>query len=206
MSLRYFGFSLLLASVFSWGWMLLEPWLFPASQASAKVELASVQPATIIQPITQVLITGAVKKPGIYRVPKGLLVYDLIQRAGGLSADAEVNSALLSQKLPDRGEVRIPRAASSQTRSQGGVTARSSAKSTTRRKPKKKNKHLAPKSITLNTATLAQLDTLPGVGPKLAQRIIDYRNQHGAFASLDQLRKVAGIGQKRFDELKGYLK
>ena len=213
MSLRYFGLSLLLAGVFSWGWTLIEPWLFPASEARTQVELGSVQPATIIQPQAQVLITGAVKTPGIYRVPKGLLVYDLIQRAGGLTPDADVAPSLLAKALPDGGEVHIPRAIPN-VGSQNQASEHSSAgagsgddKTVSSRHKNKKNKKKGPLSpITLNTATVAQLDTLPGVGPKLAARIVAYRQEHGPFARIEDLRKVSGMGGKRFEDIKGYLR
>jgi competence protein ComEA len=213
MSLRYFGFSLLLAGVFSWGWTLIEPWLFPASEARTQVELGAVQPATIIQPQAQVLITGAVKTPGIYRVPKGLLVYDLIQRAGGLTPDADVAPGLLAKALPDGGEVHIPRAiphVGEQNRASEPSSAgagSSDDKTVSSRHKNKKNKKKGPLTpITLNTATVAQLDTLPGVGPKLAARIVAYRQEHGPFARIEDLRKVSGMGGKRFEDIKGYLR
>lgn len=213
MSLRYFGFSLLLAGFFSWGWTLLEPWIFPASQAHTQVALASVQPAAIIQPQAQVLITGAIKTPGIYRVPKGLLVYDLIQRAGGLTPDAEVAPTLLAKPLPDGGEVHIPRALSNNRApaavQEGDDAGSASEKAPSRQTKNKKNKQKAKgplTPITLNTATVAQLDTLPGVGPKLAARIVAYRQKNGPFAKIEDLRQVSGMGGKRFETIKGYLR
>lgn len=206
MSGRWLLFSFLMAASFSTGWMLLEPVLFPASEAREKVELARVQPAAVIQPQVQVLITGAVKQPGLYKIPRGALVYDLIQRAGGLTSDAEVAQAQLAQVVPERGEVRIARALSPSVppveAHESEPVAPPEKKS---RRKKNKSSQARLERIDLNRATLEQLDQLPGVGPKMAERILALRQQKGRFLSLEELKEVKGIGDRRFEELRRYL-
>jgi competence protein ComEA len=196
MSWRLLGLSLSSAVLFSWGWIHLEPLLFPVSEA--KVQLAAVQPATIIQPRAQVLITGGVKHPGIYHLPKGALIYDLVQQAGGLSATAHIPAALLSQVIPERGEVKIPELRQPE--------AQEDQPRKPTRKRKKQKSTLSDHSLELNRATLAELDQLPGVGPKMAERIIAWRTEHGGFQQIEDLRKVKGIGAKRWQELRRYLR
>jgi competence protein ComEA len=124
-------------------------------------------------------VSGQVVRPGLVRLPPGSRVADAIQAAGGPLAGVDLSGLNLARKLND-GEliaVGIPAPAA------GGVAG-------------------APAKINLNTATLAELDTLPGVGPVLAQRIIDHRGKRGPFRSVDDLRQVDGIGEETFARLK----
>ncbi|PIQ24347.1 hypothetical protein COW36_24150 [bacterium (Candidatus Blackallbacteria) CG17_big_fil_post_rev_8_21_14_2_50_48_46] len=206
---RWFLLSLLTATFIAFGWIWIEPWFFPASEAHEKTELASVQPATVLQPGTQVLISGAIKKPGLYRIPKGSLVYDLIQIAGGLTPEAEVSQKLLETRVPEQGEVKIPAAQppAPSAETSADEPAPKSRKKTTRNRHKASSSQASPvRKLDLNRATAAELESLPGVGPKMAQRILAWRKAHGEFSSVDELTQVKGIGKKRLKELRRYFK
>ncbi|MEV4412608.1 ComEA family DNA-binding protein [Catellatospora sp. NPDC049609] len=133
-----------------------------------------------------VAVTGRVRKPGLVRLPPGARVADAIEAAGGVLPDTDLSAVNLARKVTD-GEliaVAVP-----------GLPAAGAAGDTG-------NGAAAGGPVNLNTATLAQLDALPGVGPVLAQRILDYRARHGEFRSVGDLRQVEGIGESKFAQLK----
>lgn len=130
-------------------------------------------------------VIGKVRHPGIVRLPDGSRVYDAIRAAGGLKPHAGTKGLNLARKLVDGEQVAV------------GVSGSSGASppvaGTTGPAPGAK--------VDLNTATLEQLDELPGVGPVLAQRILDYRTKNGRFTSVNQLQDVSGIGPARYADL-----
>jgi competence protein ComEA len=138
-----------------------------------------------------VQVAGEVARPGVYRVPAGSRVTDAVARAGGLTRRADQAGVNLVARVQDGQQVIVPRhgAAGAATALGGGAAAGTAGAAAT-----------GP--ISLSSATAAQLDTLDGIGPTLAQRIVDYRQSHGGFSSVDQLRQVEGIGEKRFASLK----
>jgi competence protein ComEA len=140
-----------------------------------------------------VAVTGKVRRPGVVTLPAGARVIDALRAAGGPLPGADLALLNLARKLGD-GElvvVGIPGAVDAAAGSDGGSggTGTGAAGS-------------AAGQVDLNTATLEQLDGLPGVGPVLAQRILDWRAQHGRFASIDQLQEVPGIGDAKFGQLR----
>ena len=147
------------------------------------------------EPLEQDLITvdvkGAVKSPGIYDLPVGSRVNDAVQKAGGLTEQADSKSLNLAQKVSDEALVYVPtkgeEAASQQT---GSGTASSTNKE---------------KKINLNKASLEELKQVKGLGGKRAQDIIDHREANGKFKSVDELKKVSGIGAKTIEKLKDYV-
>jgi len=137
-----------------------------------------------------VQVAGEVARPGVYRVPAGARVNEAVQRAGGLTRRADQAGVNLVARVQDGQQVIVPRrgaagAAVASAGSGGGGGGGSSG---------------GP--VSLSSATVAQLDGLDGIGPTLAQRIVDYRQAHGGFRSVDQLRDVSGIGDKRFEALR----
>lgn len=137
-------------------------------------------------------ITGAVKKPGIYNFKKGAVVEDLIKSADGLSDQIDkeklASSINRAEVLSDGQKVAIPILSSTQI---AGASTSSSGQS----------QNIAGK-VNINTASLAQLDTLPGIGPAYAQRITDYRNANNGFKSIEEIKNIKGIGDKTFEKLK----
>jgi competence protein ComEA len=132
-------------------------------------------------------VAGAVRRPGLYRLPQGSRIADAVARAGGATGKAALDGVNLAAPLADGEQVvvpaRIPGAASTAASSVSG----------------------APSSgpVSLSTATAEQLDALPGIGPVTAQKIVDYRTQHGAFHSVDELDAISGIGPAKLDQLRG---
>jgi len=136
-------------------------------------------------------IEGQVASPGVYELNEGARVNDLIQLAGGLTEDAN-RKLNLAQKLHDEAFIyvyAIDEAPASSLTNQSLVTFQTGVTSA------------GNSLVNINTADLKTLETLPGIGPSLAQRIIDYREQHGPFKALVDLKKVSGIGDKRFEDL-----
>jgi competence protein ComEA len=132
-------------------------------------------------------VVGAVRQPGLYRLPQGSRIADAVARAGGATGKAELAQVNLAAPLADGEQVVVPR------RGAAGATAAPSA-------PGAGAGPSAP--VQLSTATLEQLETLPGIGPVMGQKILDYRTKHGAFSSVDELDAVSGIGPKRLDQLR----
>ena len=130
-------------------------------------------------------VAGAVRRPGLYRLERGARVADALARAGGATQKAQVELVNLAALVSDGEQIVVPRrgAAVVGTGAAGSVGAQG--------------------PVHLNSATLEQLDSLPGVGPVTAQKILDYRAQHGAFGSLAELDAIPGIGPARIEQLKG---
>jgi competence protein ComEA len=142
----------------------------------------------IIKPQLVVDVVGAVRKPGLYRLGQGARIADAVARAGGATRAAELASLNIAAPLADGEQVVVPAKA---------PVASSAAAAPSGAAP------AAPAGpVHLSTATLEQLDSLPGIGPVTAQKILDYRTAHGAFSSVDELDAVPGIGPSRLDQLR----
>jgi competence protein ComEA len=132
-------------------------------------------------------VVGAVREPGLYRLDDGSRVDDALRAAGGPKPKAALDLINLAAPVADGQQVIVP------LRGEDGVAGSAASGSTG---------GAAVGPVHLNSATLEQLDTLPGIGPVTAQKILDYRNEHGAFSSIEELDSVPGIGPARLAELK----
>jgi competence protein ComEA len=140
-------------------------------------------------------VSGKVRKPGIHRLPAGSRVVDALSAAGGVRPGTDTDGLNRARFLVDGEQVVVggpPPVAGT------GAAATGSAGAAPGAGP------MAP--VSLNTATVDQLDTLPGVGPVLAQHIVDYRARHGGFRSVDELRNVNGIGERRYADLRNLVR
>lgn len=143
-------------------------------------------------------VAGKVRRPGVYRLAAGARVVDAVTAAGGMLPGVDPVSVNLAAHVSDGQQIVVGAAAGlappagtagSSPNATGSAVAGGAA--------------AAPSSpLDLNTATETQLDGLPGVGPVLAQRIVDWRSEHGRFASVNQLNEVSGIGDAKFAQLK----
>ena len=153
-----------------------------ASQA-APVPVAPVRadagPALVVH------VVGAVHRPGLYRFAARSRVADAVARAGGATRRADLSLINLAAPLADGTQVVVP------VKAPAGASGTATGGATAPAGP-----------VHLNIATLEQLDTLPGVGPVTAQKIVDYRQKHGAFSSLEELDAIPGIGPARIEQLR----
>ena len=143
------------------------------------------------QDLITVDVKGAVKTPGIYDLPVGSRVHDAVQKAGGLTEEADSKSLNLAQKVSDEALVYVP--------TKGEEVASQQAASGTTPSSSKEKK------VNLNKASLEELKQVKGLGGKRAQDIIDHREANGKFKSVDELKKVSGIGAKTIEKLKDYV-
>jgi competence protein ComEA len=142
------------------------------------------------QDLVLVHVAGAVRRPGLYELQAGSRVDDAIRAAGGPKPRAVLALVNLAAPVADGQQIVVPGPGGSGTAAgEGPATSAGSA----------------PPPVRLNSATVDELDTLPGVGPVTAQRIVDYRDEHGAFASIDDLDAVPGIGPTRLEQLRELL-
>jgi competence protein ComEA len=156
---------------------------------------AAPPPETATAPKEVVIdVVGAVRRPGLYRLAEGGRIADALARAGGATRKADLSLVNLAAPLADGQQVIVPRRGSAGA---GGAAAPADGTAATPGAP-----GLATGPVHLNTATLEQLDSLPGVGPVTAQKILDYRTEHGPFTSVDELDAVPGIGPSRMEQLK----
>lgn len=131
-------------------------------------------------------VAGRVMRPGLFRLPAGSRIATAIDRAGGPRRGADLSAVNLAMRVQDGQQVLVPRRGQAQAAGSAGGEA--GAAGGTR--------------VSLATATVEQLDQLDGIGPTLARRIVEYRQQHGGFRSIEELKEVDGIGDKRFATLK----
>jgi competence protein ComEA len=130
-------------------------------------------------------VAGAVRRPGVYRLPVGARVVDAIERAGGPAGDAMLEGINRAARLADGQQVMVP------TLDPGGSVAAPSASE--------------DGPISLGSASVEQLETIDGIGPVTAAKIVEYRDQHGGLSSVDQLDQVSGIGPATMQSLRGRL-
>jgi competence protein ComEA len=130
-------------------------------------------------------VAGAVRRPGLHALVPGTRIADALAAAGGATRRADVNAVNLAAPVADGEQIVVPARGTGTAGGSGGATPSPTA------------------PLDLNTASLEQLDGLPGIGPTTAQKILDYRQAHGSFRSVDELDAVPGIGQGRLAQLKG---
>jgi competence protein ComEA len=130
-------------------------------------------------------VTGAVRKPGVYRMPAGSRIDDAVKRAGGASGKAKLDSINLAAHLADGQQVVVPE------RLPPGAAPAATGAVGSEEGP-----------ISLSTATAAELDTIDGIGPVTAEDIINFREEHGGLSSVDQLDQISGIGPATMESLR----
>jgi competence protein ComEA len=145
----------------------------------------TVDPATPTPAVINVYISGAVNKPDVYALSLGSLVKDAIAKAGGATAEADLDHINLALKLSDQMQVYVPH------KGEAVPTPKSSGGSSALTSP-----------ININTASAEELDALPGIGPSLAKAIIDYRTTNGPFKTIEDINDVKGIGDALFAKIK----
>ncbi|MCL2547712.1 MAG: ComEA family DNA-binding protein [Symbiobacteriaceae bacterium] len=165
------------------------PWNSTAASGTSDPGTAAVSGATTPEVRSIIVyIVGAVKSPGVYELPEGSRLDTAVRMAGGFDAEADREAVNLAMVLQDGSRYRLPRTGEEATETESdtaeSIDTRSSAK------------------ININTASKATLETLPQIGGVRAQAIIDYRARNGPFLSIDDLKKVPGIGSGIFEQLR----
>lgn len=166
----------------------------PRPQASAPIAVHTPSPTRTPPPTATPLpmrihVCGAVQRPDVYEIALGSIVQQAIETAGGPTADADLNTINLALELQDQQKVYVPRQgeANAPPPVSGGPEGVEVA---------------AGRVVNINTATAVELETLPRIGPTMAQRIIDYREASGPFAAVEDICNVPGIGPATFEGLK----
>ncbi len=187
------------------GFFLLKPVpQTPVKETNLQAEVAAVfkdsvsekevkreeKEGSVEQDLITVDVKGAVKSPGIYDLPVGSRVNDAVQKAGGLTDQADSKSLNLAQKVSDEALVYVPTKGEEASQQSGSGATSSTSKE---------------KKVNLNKASLEELKQVKGLGGKRAQDIIDHREANGKFKSVDELKKVSGIGAKTIEKLKDYV-
>ena len=149
--------------------------------APAALQRAAPAPAAKVV----VHVVGAVLRPGLYRLRDGSRVADAVARAGGATRHADLAGVNLAAPVADGSQIVVPRAAPAAARVIGGAV-----------------RGVPPAKVSLASATMEQLDALPGIGPVTAQKILDWRLSHGPFRSVEDLDAIPGIGPARVEQLR----
>jgi competence protein ComEA len=158
-----------------------------AATATPRAPARLTEAAPAPRPRVVVHVVGAVRRPGLYRLADGSRIADAVERAGGATPRAALELVNLAAPLADGAQVVVPSNAPSPTPAAAAGTP--SPQGTVAK-------------VSLNRATLEELDALPGIGPTTAQRILAYRQEHGAIGSVDELDAVPGIGPARLEQLR----
>jgi competence protein ComEA len=191
------------AAVVAGAYWLVRP---PALPTEASLPYAAATGSDVTSPVTTLVTTstvdgrstgqitvhvaGAVRVPGVYAVPSASRVIDAVRAAGGLAADADADRINLAASLADGQRVYVPRRGEDDPLAVDPSLAATGS--------------IAPAGpVNINSATAAELETLPGIGPTTAAAIIAHRDLHGPFASVDELGNVAGIGPAKLAALRG---
>ena len=160
-----------------------------------------------------VYITGEVKNPGIYELEENSRIKDVIEKAGGLKETADITDINLATILQDEDKITIPTKDKTMEEKQNTERIQSNKQSKTTEKSqnttsistnttgKKQNT-----KVNINTATQTELETLPGIGPSTASKIVSYRKENGKFKSIEEIKKVNGIGESKYKKIKELIK
>ena len=170
----------------------------PAKESNLQTEVTTVskdekedknqKEEVVEQDLITVDVKGAVKSPGIYDLPVGSRINDAVQKAGGLTDNADSKSINLAQRISDEALVYVP----------------TKEEATSQEMPSSASNNKENKKVNLNKASVEELKQVKGLGAKRAQDIIDHRESNGKFKSVDDLKKVSGIGAKTIEKLKEY--
>ncbi len=195
------------AAIVSFGWIYTHP---QAEASRVYIEVPTVETATpTVMPPTEtpiptntptplrVYISGEVQHPDVYVLPPGSIIKDAITAAGGTTPAADIDVVNLAQELADQQHIHIPAKSDNAPTPpvvEGGVRAAGATIAVPATTP-------TPLKININTATLQEFELLPGIGPSIAQRIVDYRAENGNFNAIEDIMKVRGIGQATFEKL-----
>ena len=171
--------------------------IVPVEASATPLPTPTSLPTPTTAPV-RVYITGAIENSDVYFLPQGSIIKDVIEAAGGFTPDADLERINQALELKDQQQIHIPRLGEEDPPPavQGGQDSLDSNENVIDAAPTTNS------LINLNTATLEQLDTLPGIGPVLGQRIIEYRESVDGFTAIEEITQVSGIGDATFTKIK----
>ena len=171
----------------------------PTRNGGVEILPSSSKPQVVQNNLPAILVhvAGCVKNPSVYNMPPGSRIVDAIHVAGGPTADANLDAINLAERLKDGEQILVP-----SKRNNPLITAAPVATTPAGTTPTIQSSEI----VNINTAGMAELDRLPGVGPVTAQNIIDYRTQIGRFTSVEQVEDVKGIGPKKLEKMRPYVR
>ena len=162
--------------------------LYSEEQAVVLDAAATAESSSPKQEIT-VYVTGAVNKPGLVKVPEGARAAEAVNACGGLLPTADSEKINMAQSLKDGQQLKVLEKTGTNGKTDSGKMDKTKAAD-------------SGEKVNINTADEKALDTLPGVGPAMAKRIIEYRESEGAFQSIEDIKKIRGIGEAKFAKMK----
>ena len=145
-------------------------------------------------------ITGSVKNPGIVKLKEGSRIEDAIEAAGGLTEIADITKVNLAYVVEDGTKIKIPSASEEDIGDEDIIDSKSGDNIIIEENTISSNN--STQTININKATEKEFETLPGIGPSLASKIIEYRNQNGKFGSIEDIKNVNGIGDNKYEKIK----
>ena len=146
-------------------------------------------------------ITGEVKKSGVVKIKEGSRIEDIIEAAGGLTENADITNVNLAFVVEDGMKIRIP--SINEEKTDEDYITEDSGKGVIMTD---ENTSTSSSVININTASESELEQLPGIGPSISSRIIEYRNKNGKFKSIEDIKNVTGVGDSKFEKIKDLIK
>lgn len=163
-----------------------------------------------------IYITGAVKNEGIYELDENSRIADSIEKAGGLTEDANISNINLAYMLEDGMKVYIPKNSDNNevedntniyiSKEDSNTETSTTSKSITTKTAENTSNRAQDTKININTATQTELEMLPGIGPSIATKIVNYRKENGKFTNIEDIKKVSGIGDSKYSQIKDLIK
>lgn len=155
-----------------------------------------------------IYIAGAIKNEGVYELDENSRIADCIEKAGGLTEDANLQDINLAYMLEDGMKIYIPKNSESNNHdnTESNATTENDKREVTVKNIENKNSKTQNVKININTATQTELETLPGIGSSTALKIINYRKENGKFKSIEDIKNVNGIGDSKYNKIKDMIK
>ena len=188
--------ALVLGAVLTFAGMILFKQTQPAPIIISPPEPTPTALPTETPGPVQVYVNGAVIQEAVYTLPPGSLAQDAIEAAGGFAADANMSVVNLAQPMFNGVQVYVPFNAENSATPTAVIVTESEAKNGPQAS------FSANGVVNINSADVAQLETLPGIGPSTAEKIITFRDENGRFSTIEEIMNVPGIGQGKFDQLR----
>ncbi len=180
----------------------LEEDILISNQVASGDNTSTQNTTELEEDIVIVHVTGAVKNPGIVKLKEGSRIEDAIEAAGGLTENADISDVNLAYILEDGIKLRIP-STSDETITNTDILIENNGENIIEETNTSTNNSNG--SININKATEAELDTLPGIGPSLASKIVEYREQNGKFSTIEDIKNVTGIGESKYESIKDFI-